>query len=58
VTDLAPLAKHFRHLRFTRYRVATPRRLAVMLNRYPSGVIGAAVIVGSHCYSLTWATPA
>jgi hypothetical protein len=44
--------------KFVRYKVARPRRFAVLLNRYPFSVIGVGVICGAHCYSLRWATPA
>lgn len=44
--------------RFVRYKVARPRRFAVMLNRYPFSVIGIGVVIATRCYSLRWATPA
>jgi hypothetical protein len=44
--------------RFTRYKVARPKRFAVGLNRYPFSVIGVGLVIGTRCYSLRWATPA
>jgi hypothetical protein len=47
--------------RFLRCVVAEPRWFRFAWNRYTglsgSATIGAAVVIGRHCYSLTWARP-
>lgn len=41
--------------RFYRNRVAAPRLLKLVLNRYPHHTIGAGLIIGGYCYSVKWA---
>lgn len=58
--DQYPPAAFHRRLarpRLTIYRVSNPRRFACAWNRYDTVTIGAAVVIGSRCYSLTWARP-
>ena len=39
---------------FYRYKVATPRKVRLALNRYPGIVIGAAIVIGHYAYCVKW----
>ena len=47
-------ATRWRRPKLTVYRAADRRRLSLSLNRYPGGVIGAALQVRYRVWSLTW----
>ena len=39
---------------FYRYKVASPRKVRLALNRYPGIVIGAAIVIGHYAYCVKW----
>jgi hypothetical protein len=50
-------AFEWRRPRLTVYRAADPRRLHLVLNRYPGVVIGLCLQVRHTAFSLTWGAP-
>lgn len=54
-----PVVYHrvWRRPRINSYKVAEPARFKFLWNRYDTCTIGAAVVIGSRCYGLTWAKP-